>query len=226
MQTSIGIDVRNHVGFCCYNPFCGGRKQLFESARALSLHLARSPACGQFANECDRTCNARKLSLLNAVIVVQSSKRPMPLRRDVVNDITHIEQHDCENEVCNDWSDFNFPDKYGNKMDAYEIDDASKLFAQDNATDCPSSEGDNISVLSQVSDKFDFVPPPKDHPLMFTSDQKWTIALLKLLDDMNAPDFAFEATLNGCVRLRPITICFIHKEDCCAPKMWIFCFSL
>ena len=116
MQTSIGIDVRDHVGFCCYNPFCGGRKQLFESARALSLHLARSPACGQFANECDRTCNARKLSLLNAVIVVQSSKRPMPLRRDVVNDITHIEQHDCENEVCNDWSDFNFPNMYGNKV--------------------------------------------------------------------------------------------------------------
>ena len=29
-------------------------------------------------------------------------------------------------------------------------------------------------------------------PLMFTTaDQKWTVALLKLLDNMNAPDYAF-----------------------------------
>ena len=33
------------------------------------------------------------------------------------------------------------------------------------------------------------------HPFFFTSDQKWTIALLKLLDDMNAPDYAFTAVL-------------------------------
>ena len=26
---------------------------------------------------------------------------------------------------------------------------------------------------------------------MYSTDQKWTIALLKLLDDMNAPDYAF-----------------------------------
>jgi hypothetical protein len=98
MQTSIGIDVRNHVVFCCYNPCCGGRKQLFESVRALSLHLARSPVCEQFANERrDRKRNARKFSLLNAEIVVQSSKRPTPLRQNVVNDIRHIVQHDCKN---------------------------------------------------------------------------------------------------------------------------------
>ncbi len=131
MQTSFGIDVFNHVGFCCFNPCCGGRKQLSESARALSLHFARSPACEQFANERDRKRNARTLSLLNAEIVVQSSKRPTPLRRDVINDITHVVQHDCENEVCKDWSDFNFPDMYGHEMDAYETVDASKLCGQD-----------------------------------------------------------------------------------------------
>jgi hypothetical protein len=38
------------------------------------------------------------------------------------------------------------------------------------------------------------LPPPKDHPLMFTSDQKLTIAiLLKWVDDMHAPDYASEA---------------------------------
>jgi len=102
MKSSMGIDVRNNIGFCCYNPCCGGRKRMFETARALSLHLARSPACEQFANERDRKRNARKLSLLNAEIVVQSSKRPTPLRRDVVNDITQIVQHESENEVLKD----------------------------------------------------------------------------------------------------------------------------
>ncbi len=87
---------------------------MFESAWALSLYLARSPACEQFANERDRKRNARKLSLLNAEIVVQGSKRPTPLSGDVVNDITHIVQHDCENEVLKDWSDVNFPDMYDN----------------------------------------------------------------------------------------------------------------
>jgi hypothetical protein len=33
------------------------------------------------------------------------------------------------------------------------------------------------------------------HPFFFTSDQKWTIALLKLLEDMNALDYAFTAVL-------------------------------
>ena len=33
-------------------------------------------------------------------------------------------------------------------------------------------------------------------PFMFTTDQKWTIALLKILDDINAPDYAFTDVLS------------------------------
>ena len=33
-------------------------------------------------------------------------------------------------------------------------------------------------------------------PFMFTTDQNWTIALLKLLDDINAPDYAFKDVLS------------------------------
>ena len=116
----MGIDVRNNIGFCCYNPCCGGCKRIFETARALSLHLARSPACEQFANERDQKRNARRLSLLNVKIVVQSSKRPTQLRRDVVNDITQIVQQESEKEVLKDWSEFKFSDMYDNEMDAYE----------------------------------------------------------------------------------------------------------
>ena len=32
-------------------------------------------------------------------------------------------------------------------------------------------------------------------PMMFTADQKWTVALLKLLDDINPPDCAFSKIL-------------------------------
>jgi hypothetical protein len=38
-------------------------------------------------------------------------------------------------------------------------------------------------------------PPLLTQPVMFTTDQKWTVALLKLLDDMNAPDYAFSKIL-------------------------------
>jgi hypothetical protein len=150
--------------------------------------LARSPACEQFANERDQRQNARKLSLLNVEIVVQSSKRPTLLRRDVVNDITQIVQQESENEVLKDWSHFNFPDMYDNKMEAFEQNDSTTTSEHDNDTVCSSSEEDNVLVLLQDMDECNFVPPPKDHPRMFTSDQKWTIALLKLLDDMNVPD--------------------------------------
>ena len=36
---------------------------------------------------------------------------------------------------------------------------------------------------------------PFRQPFMYSTDQKWTIALLKLLDDMNAPDYAFARIL-------------------------------
>ncbi|KAI2492859.1 hypothetical protein MHU86_21672 [Fragilaria crotonensis] len=35
----------------------------------------------------------------------------------------------------------------------------------------------------------------EEEPWLYTDDQKWTVALLKLLDDMNAPDYAFASVL-------------------------------
>ncbi len=140
---------------------------MFESARALSLHLAQSPACKQFANEHDRKRNARKLSFLNAVIVVQSSKPPTQICRDFVSNITHIIQRDFGNEVLNDWSDINFPDMYDDKMDAYEHVDATDLSAQEAATDCSLLEGDDVFVLSQDKDKFTFAPSKRSFSYVY-----------------------------------------------------------
>ena len=36
---------------------------------------------------------------------------------------------------------------------------------------------------------------PQSWSTMYTTDQKWTVSLLKILDEMNAPDYAFESIL-------------------------------
>lgn len=41
---------------------------------------------------------------------------------------------------------------------------------------------------------------------MFLTDQKWTILLLKILEDMNAPDQAFESVLKRAQSSRWCTI--------------------
>ena len=37
--------------------------------------------------------------------------------------------------------------------------------------------------------------PFNEGPYAYTTDQKWTVALLKLLDDVNAPDYLFTKIL-------------------------------
>ena len=53
------------------------------------------------------------------------------------------------------------------------------------------TEGDGLDVPT-----FTFRPPQEYAVLstsgfMFTTQQKWTVALLKFLDDINAPDYTF-----------------------------------
>jgi hypothetical protein len=39
------------------------------------------------------------------------------------------------------------------------------------------------------------VPDATAEPWLFSNEQMWTIALLKLLDDMHAPDYAYASVL-------------------------------
>jgi hypothetical protein len=71
---------------------------------------------------------------------------------------------------------------------------------------------DNFSTSGSTAQPFDDgsacrfpVPPHAPHPagalpsppvfFPYSTDQKWTVALLKVLDDLNAPDYAFHAIL-------------------------------
>ena len=154
---------------------------MFKSGRALSLHLALSPACEQFANQRDLKRNASMLALVEANVVVRSTKRPAILRRNQVNDsfpITYnavVNDSGVANKDCNDFI---------SSHAAYE-DDPELFAANDTGFE---NANDNVTNL-QVEPTIDAVP------LMYTNDQKWTVALLKLLDDMNAPDYAFEAII-------------------------------
>jgi hypothetical protein len=82
---------------------------MFKSGRALSLHLALSPACEQFANQRDLKRNASMLALVEANVVVRSTKRPAILRRNQVNDsfpITYnavVNDSGVANKDCNDF---------------------------------------------------------------------------------------------------------------------------
>jgi hypothetical protein len=62
---------------------------------------------------------------------------------------------------------------------AYPIDDSSVHHVP-----CPSKVPHQSCAVP---------PPPVSFP--FSTNQKWTVALLKLLNDMNAPDYAFKAIL-------------------------------
>jgi hypothetical protein len=65
-----------------------------------------------------------------------------------------------------------------------DTDDA-EFVADDNATGYSGGHMDRATSL----------PADNAAPWLYTTDQKWTIALLKLLEDMNAPDYAFTSVL-------------------------------
>ena len=189
IMQAASIEDRSGIGFRCYNPCCTGRKQMFKSGRALSLHLALSPACEQFANLRDLKRNASKLASVEANVVVRSTKRPAILRRNHVNDsfsITHAVHVNCSvaNEDGNDFL----------SSDTYETD-AAVFNAFDNGSTNALPEVDNGPVMSPMDTNQQIEPTINANPLMYTNDQKWTVALLKLLDDINAPDYAFEAII-------------------------------
>jgi hypothetical protein len=100
---------------------------------------------------------------------------------------------------------------YGDKMDAYEAD----LSAHDDPSNGSLPEEDHVSVLSQDTDKFGFVPPPHNHPLMFKSNQKW-------LDNMYAPEYAFEAIIKWARAARDNNYTFLPEDGFALQKCRYF----
>ena len=65
-------------------------------------------------------------------------------------------------------------------------------------TDAPSDddcEADDVGYVWEDTATLPPIPDTTVEPWLYSDDQKWMVALLKLLDDMNAPDYAFASVL-------------------------------
>jgi hypothetical protein len=149
------------------------------------MHCQRSPICFDFIRDAVRgigtTTTSQSMDVLeqNAALVnnpvITSLKRARVLRCDVIN----------EKNVGDDTTmEFS-----SSKVDTTHDD---HIAAPDMANNYVSDDYEWEGIVIPCPP----TPPPlSTQPVMFTTDQKWTVALLKLLDDMNVPDNAFSKIL-------------------------------
>ena len=173
--------------YVCHNPHCTSRRTSFAREKAVTMHCQRSPACLVFIRNTVRgtattTNNTtshstdvehKATSVINPVMTC--TKRASLLYCEVIN-----EQHVADGTAMDFLlsNDDTNQDDYLNALD----------MANNHDSDAYESEG---IVIPRPA-----TPPPlSTQPLMFSTDQKWTVALLKLLDNMNVPDYAFTKIL-------------------------------
>ena len=126
-----------------------------------------------------------------------SNKRPALLRRHVVNDIGaagdvpvfHLEQYPNVNFVGSEAVQ-EFGINSGGSDETLIIDpgydESSVLLDDDNDDD------DNYCLPNAlVNHEYDAEAPSFPSNFIYTTDQKWTVSLLKILDKANAPDYVF-----------------------------------
>ena len=138
------------------------------------MHFALSPSCLSFINSSRPSIASTRSPLLESDTVFSSSKRATLLRREVISPT-----YNSVNDV-HEWS-VSLPD-----------DEAT------HNTDAPSDNDCVTDDVGYVWEDTAALPPIPDttvDPWLYSDDQKWTVALLKLLDDMNAPDYAFASVL-------------------------------
>jgi Plavaka transposase len=180
-------------GFECNNPNCNSRHKSFATEKAFTIHFQRSPMCFEFFCRDRETLvqplGHKRVDTSFDDTVVTSSKRSKPLRCHIVNDLS--------NSVTATF--FSAMPTLESKI---QVDDNNDAFLDDDVDDMQILMDDkhDIQVLDEDANDEDFACPtqndiPASSPFLFSTDQKWTISLLKLLDDINAPDYAFASVL-------------------------------
>ncbi len=151
---------------------------MFDTAKALSIHFSQSSSCAQF----DQVQQKRKRELLlNPDVLFQSTKQAKVLRCEFVNANYHISMLTADPKSLH-------PLVNPDDDDIAVNDDMHDLL------ETVRDGGDAVALL-EAPDNLP-IPSVAGHvPLMYTTDQKWTVGLLKILDDMNPPDYAFEAII-------------------------------
>ena len=163
--------------FVCFNPQCPHRRQSFASEKGLTVHLQRSPECLLFVRNARVTqpSSRQTRQSVASICVSSTAKRTTVLRRNVNNDLfNNVQSIVTINTTTNT-----------------ELDDND--MCDDNTFPINDCDGDvhNTATLPAVQQLMPIQKLSAQETWLFTNEQKWTIALLKMLDDMNAPDYAF-----------------------------------
>ena len=160
--------------YVCHNPHCTSRRTSFACEKTFTMRCQRSPACLVFIRDDTRGSETSTTTSHAAYVnnpIMTRTKRASLLHCEIIN-----EQHvgdDTAKEFLLSNVDTNYDDYY-------------------NALDMMTSnyDSDDYTWEGIVLPPPPSPPPLSRQPLMFTTDQKWTVALLKLLDNVNAPDYA------------------------------------
>jgi Plavaka transposase len=192
-----------HSPHRCPNPTCPKADKRFKSERAFSIHLTRSIDCrlyiqehlmssmlsqGKKSSHAKQFVSATITSGPPTNVVALSNHRPALLRRDHINTLyppTLSRSHDIapgEDHLIHSSSKDN--------ADASETDGHEYT---DTWFDNPGNLDITTTTIGNDRSTTDAYYP-KAFP--YSTDQKWTVALLKLLDEMHAPDYAFRDILS------------------------------
>jgi hypothetical protein len=164
----------------CPNPFCHQNGKVFATEGAFTNHLSGSQSCMEFA--LNRRSNGMvtlqspqayiSTSQLHETFHITSTRPVALLRRDMVNTLA---------------------DSILDPTNAVDVESASRSIGHlSNHSDAyPNDNGDFQDAGKYVITQTTHPPDLPTNAFIHTTDQKWTVALLKLLDDMNAPDYAF-----------------------------------
>jgi hypothetical protein len=150
---------------------------MFDTAKALSIHFSRSSSFAQF----DQVQQRRKCDLLQPDVLLHSTKHAKALCFEFVHANYHIltltaDPASLQPLLNPDDDDFAVND---------DMHDLLKT-VRNGSYAVALLEAPGITTIPLVTGHV---------PLMYTIDQKWTVGLLKILYNMNAPDYAFEAII-------------------------------
>lgn len=193
----------------CLNPLCPIPHKVFRNHAAYSRHLNSSSGCSHHIRSASTllpsmphisTIDKRQsfaLTTTPQLVALSSSKKPALLREQFVNTTVPppkklpsaiVVDTECINECLDVHCDVT--SKNDKVTDALLNDDNNVHF-----DDTP--EDQNVAHARQEDATHNHASTSNASPVDFlhTIDQKWTVALLKVLDDINAPDYAFGSIL-------------------------------
>jgi hypothetical protein len=136
---------------------------MFDTAKALSIHFSQSSSCAQF----DQVQQKRKRELLHPDVLFNSTKQAKTLCCEFVNANYHISMLTADPASLHALLNPDDDDDFAVNDDMHDSIEP----VRDGGDAVAFLEAPDIPTLPSVAE---------DVPLMYTTDQKWTVGLLKI----------------------------------------------